>query len=126
MLPSAFSFVDVETTGTSPKYGRIIEIGIIRVENQVIVDQYSSVINPHTHVDPFILNMTGITEEELEDAPSFYQVKDQIKKLFTDSIFVAHNALFDYSFIKREFDRLEETFAAKHLCTVKLSRKLYP
>ncbi len=126
MLPRNFSFVDVETTGTSPQYGKIIEIGIIRVENGQVVQEYSSLINPSTHVDPFILEMTGINADDLEDAPSFYQVKDQIKKLFTDSVFVAHNAMFDYSFIKQEFQRLDETFAAKQLCTVKLSRKLYP
>lgn len=126
MIPKNLSFVDVETTGTSSKHGRIIEVGIIRVEEQEIVDQFSTLINPGSFVDPFILSMTGIKQEELENAPSFYQVKDKIKELLSDSLLVAHNAIFDYSFIKQEFERLEENFTAKCFCTVKLSRKLYP
>lgn len=126
MIPRKLSFVDVETTGMSSRYGRIIEIGIIRVEDHQIVDEYSTLINPNTHIDPFITTLTGITLEQLQDAPSFYAVKDRIKKLLLDTVFVAHNVLFDYSFIKHEFERLEESFSAKYCCSVKLSRNLYP
>ncbi len=126
MLPNKISFVDVETTGMSSQYGKIIEIGIIRVENNIIVDQFSSLINPQTVVDPFIQTMTGITAEQLEDAPTFYDVADKIREILSDSLFIAHNVLFDYSFIKREFERLEETFNSKYCCSVKLSKNLYP
>jgi DNA polymerase III subunit epsilon len=126
MVPKSLSFIDVETTGTSSRHGRIIEIGIIRVEDGVVVDEFSSLINPDMTVDPFIVSMTGINPGELQNAPSFYAVKDRIKEILKDSLFVAHNVLFDYSFIKREFERLEESFSSKYFCTVKLSRKLYP
>ena len=126
MLPKTLCFIDCETTGMSPQYGRIIEIGILRVEENRIVDRFQTLINPQTSLDPFIQNMTGITQEELENAPSFYAVKDDIKKILSDSLFVAHNVLFDYSFIKKEFERLEEEFSSKYLCSVKLSRKLFP
>ncbi len=126
MLPKVFSFVDIETTGTNPKNSRIIEIGIIRVEDGSIVEEFSSLINPQTFVDPFILTMTGISQTELESAPSFYKIKDKIKELLSGSVFVAHNAIFDYSFIKKEFEHLEESFSSKYCCTVKLSKKLYP
>ncbi len=126
MIPSCLSFVDVETTGMSPRYGRIIEIGILRVENGKIVDQFSSLVNPHTVVDPFIQSMTGITAEDLQNAPSFYQIKDRIKEILKDSLFVAHNVLFDYMFLKNEFQRHEEEFSSKYFCTVKLSKRLYP
>ncbi len=126
MLPKTISFVDCETTGMSSQMGRIIEIGIIRVENNVIVDEYSTLINPQTSIDPFIQTLTGITSQQLQDAPTFYDVSKRIKELLKDSMFVAHNVLFDYSFIKREFERLEEAFVSKYCCSVKLSRNLYP
>lgn len=126
MLPKVISFVDVETTGLSPQNGRIIEIGIIRVENNKVVDEFSTLINPQTLVDPFIQTMTGITQSDLENASSFYGVKDEIKKFLSGSLFVAHNVLFDYMFIKNEFERLDEEFSAKYCCSVKLSKRLYP
>ncbi len=126
MIPKTLSIVDVETTGLSAQNGRIIEIGILRVEDNKIVEEFSTLINPNTHIDPFILNMTGISPEDLQNAPSFYSVSKQIKKLLSDSVFVAHNVLFDYGFIKKEFERLEESFIAKYCCSVKLSKNLYP
>lgn len=126
MIPQKLSFVDVETTGLSPQHGRIIEIGIIRVEDNKIVEKFSTLVNPNTHVDPFILSMTGINPGELKNAPLFYAIKNQIKELLKDSLFIAHNAIFDYSFIKAEFERLEEKFTTKICCSVKLSKKLYP
>lgn len=126
MLPKALTFVDVETTGLSPVFGRIIEIGIIRVEENRIVDQFQSLINPQTSIDPFIQSMTGITQQDIDNAPSFYKVKNQIKDLLKDTIFVAHNVLFDFMFIKKEFERLEEDFSTKYCCSVKLSKNLYP
>lgn len=126
MLPKVFSFVDVETNGMSAVHGRIIEIGIIRVEDNKVVDTYSTLINPNSYVDSFILSMTGIAGDDLQNAPSFYEVKDRIKELLIDSMFIAHNVAFDYSFIKKEFERIEETFSSKYCCSVKLSRNLYP
>ncbi len=126
MLPKTLSFVDCETTGMSPQYGRIIEIGIIKTENHKIIDQFSSLINPQMTVDPFIKSLTGITQEDLENAPSFYEVSDRIAEILSGSVVVAHNALFDYMFIKKEFERLEKEFSAKYCCSVKLSRNLYP
>ena len=126
MLPKALTFVDVETTGLNALMGRVIEIGIIRVEDQKVVDEYSTLINPQTAVDPFILSMTGISSDQLENAPTFYDVSDRIRELLSNSLFVAHNVLFDYGFIKREFERMEENFSSKYCCSVKLSKNLYP
>lgn len=126
MLPKVLSFVDVETSGLSPKNCRIIEIGIIRVENNKIIEKFQTLINPGTYIDPFILSMTRISTEDLQNAPSFYEVSKKIKELLSGSVFVAHNVLFDYAFIKQEFERFEESFSAKIFCSVKLSKKLYP
>src|SRR5205823_471807 len=75
---------------------------------------------------PEITMLTGITAGELENAPTFRQIKDDILDTIKDCIFVAHNVRFDYGFLKNEFFRQEITFTAKHFCTVRLSRALYP
>ncbi len=119
-------FIDLETTGCSPIHDRIIEIGILRVENNKIVETYNKLINPECYISPFITNITGIDAEDIEYAPSFYAVKDEVMALLSDCIFVAHNARFDYGFLRQEFKRFDMPFSAKQLCTAKLSRKLFP
>src|SRR5690349_5684446 len=113
MLPPALTIVDVETTGTSPQRDKIIEIGILRIEEGKIVDSLNTLVNPQGYIPPEITLLTGIHSEQLEQAPTFYALKDRIRELFQDSIFVAHNARFDYSFIKSEYMRHEESFSAK-------------
>ncbi len=125
MLPQNLTIVDVETTGTHFR-DRIIEIGILRIENNKLTRVYSSLINPETYISPEIQMLTGIRIEDLETAPTFSQIKDELLELFDNSLFVAHNARFDYSFFKSEFRRLDLSFSKKHFCTVKLSRFLYP
>src|SRR3989344_6262974 len=119
-LPHSFSFVDVETTGTSPTADRIIEIGIIRVEKYKIVDSFESLIDPQKYLDPVITKITGITQRDLLAAPTFEETLGKVKELISGSVFVAHNARFDYAFLKNEFFRFGNHFSAKTLCTVKL------
>lgn len=126
MRTDSLAIIDVETTGSTSGYDRIIEIGILRIENGRVVKTFESLINPETTVSPFIENLTGITTPALNNSPTFYQIKDEIYDLLNDAIFVAHNSRFDYSFIKNEFKRFEIDFKAKQLCTVKLSRMLFP
>ena len=126
MLPTKLAFVDIETTGGRTSYDRIIEIGIVRVENGEITKTYSSLINPQTHLPPEIIRLTGITEGELSTAPTFREIASDILDILEDCTFVAHNVRFDYGFLKTEFKRLNQTFASKHFCTVRLSRALYP
>lgn len=126
MLPTALSFVDIETTGANPVSGRVIEIGILRVEDNQLVKTYKTLINPQTYIDPFIENLTGIRSTVLENAPTFDQVKDEILEILEGSIFVAHNVRFDYGFLRNEFKRFGHSFSLKHFCTVKLARLLYP
>jgi DNA polymerase-3 subunit epsilon len=126
MLPDKLAFVDLETTGTSAAYGRVIEIGIVRVEDNVITQTYHSLINPERHLPPEIEMLTGITARDLEGKPTFRQLKRDILEVLADCVFVAHNVRFDYSFLKHEFMRESIDFSSKHFCTVKLSRYLYP
>ena len=126
-LPNTLTFVDVETTGSDPRTDRIIEIGILRVENGQIVGKLNTLINPQgAYLSPFISEMTGISPAELSGAPYFDEVKSEVLSLLSNSVFVAHNVNFDYGFIKHELSRLESKFRSKTLCTVRLSRYLFP
>ncbi len=120
------AFVDVETTGLSPVRDKIIEIAIVRVEKGKVKTTFSSLVNPGYYIDPQITLLTGITSEQLEKAPTFYDLKNNIRDLLSETVFVAHNVRFDYSFLKNEFSRHYDSFSAKTLCTAKLSRRLFP
>lgn len=119
------AIVDVETSGTGLG-DRIIEIGILRIENGVCVDTYKTFVNPERALSPWITRLTGITDEDLESAPLFVDVADNVARLLSGAIFVAHNVAFDYAFIKGEFARIDRFFEAPCLCTVRLSRLLSP
>jgi DNA polymerase-3 subunit epsilon len=125
-ISKPLSFVDVETTGTNAVSGRIIEIGILKVEGDEVIKEYQTLINPELRIDPFIEQMTGIQFADLEKAPLFSDVKDEIYEILEGTIFVAHNVRFDYGFIRNEFRRYGMSFTSKHFDTVKLARILYP
>ncbi|MEI7428910.1 MAG: exonuclease domain-containing protein [Betaproteobacteria bacterium] len=118
-------FVDLETTGANFANDRIIEVGIVQVD-QDGVREWSSLVNPETSISPFITGLTGITSGMVATAPRFEQLLPLIIEKLKGRLFIAHNARFDYSFLKREFARLGVQFRAPNLCTVKLSRKLFP
>lgn len=125
-LPDTFCFVDIETTGGSLKKDRIIDIGILKVVKNKVVQTFESLIDPQTYLPPEITRLTGITQADLEKAPTFTNIQEQIFELLYDSVFVAHNADFDYRFVKEEFKRRGVKFSGKRLCTVKLSRFVNP
>ena len=119
------AFVDLETTGATASQDRITEIGIILVDEDGI-EEWSSLVNPETRISGFIENLTGISNEMVVDAPRFCDLANLVYKKLEGRIFVAHNARFDYAFLKQSFLREGIDFSAKTLCTVKLSRRLYP
>lgn len=119
------AFLDLETTGATATIDRITEVGIVLVD-QHGVREWSSLVNPQTRIPEFIERLTGISNAMVQDAPPFEELADTIAGLLEGRLFIAHNARFDYSFLKNEFKRLERTFRPTVLCTVKLSRKLYP
>lgn len=120
------AFVDIETTGISSHADRIIELGILIVENGKLVKKYNHLINPGRPVNYFITSITGIKTSDLEDAPSFEAVYKEVYDLIKDCTFVAHNVRFDYGFIKSELERCGISYNSPHFCTAKLSRVLYP
>ncbi|MBX2976508.1 MAG: GIY-YIG nuclease family protein [Ignavibacteriaceae bacterium] len=124
---ACFSVLDVETTGINSSLNNIIEIGIIKVQNNVVIDQFSSFINPGRAIPIFITNLTGITDDDVYDAPFFEDVAFDISEFLQDSIVVGHNLPFDMGFIKREM-RLAgiQNFQPLQLCTLKLARRIFP
>jgi len=119
-------FVDIETNGLNAVRGRVIEVAAIRVENGEITQTFSSLIDPETDLPYFITDLTGITADDIVGAPTFAQVIDDLEAVLHGAVFGAHNVSFDYSFIEQEYKRLDRDFSPHRLCTVKLSRALYP
>lgn len=120
------AFVDLETTGATATVDRITEIGIIEVDNDGTAREWQQLVNPGVRIPPFIEQLTGISNEMVAEAPAFEQVAAETLRRLDGRLFIAHNARFDYSFLKSEFRRLGIVFRAPVLCTVKLSRTLFP
>ncbi|HRB28869.1 MAG TPA: exonuclease domain-containing protein [Nitrosomonas sp.] len=125
LLP-CYVLLDLETTGATPTQDRITEIGLIRYENGIEVGRWNTLINPEVNISPFIQRLTGITQSMVKNAPTFFEVPNILLDWVDDAVLCAHNVRFDYGFLKNEFKRIGITFQKKLLCTVKLSRKLYP
>jgi DNA polymerase-3 subunit epsilon len=132
MLPAfapRLAFVDVETTGSSPACERVTEVGLVSVDfdgDDVRVSEWSSLVNPGIPIPAEIQWLTGITNEMVRGAPSFGELAQDLYDRLDSAVFVAHNARFDYGFLRAEFSRAGLSFQAKTLCTVRLSRHLYP
>jgi DNA polymerase-3 subunit epsilon len=124
-LPERLAFVDLETTGATGTHDRITEIGIVSVGPEG-VSEWNSLVNPQVPISSFIEQLTGISNRMVAGAPVFAELADEVRERLAGHLFIAHNARFDYGFIKGEFARLGQGFRAPVLCTVKLSRKLYP
>jgi len=118
--------VDLETTGGHAARDRVIEAGIVLLADGEVVEEYSTLVNPGVRIPYAIQQFTGITEAMVADAPPFEAVADALESRLAGSLFVAHNARFDYGFLRSEYRRLGRRFRAPVLCTVRLSRALTP
>jgi DNA polymerase III subunit epsilon len=121
-----YAILDIETTGGSPRLEKITEIAIYLHDGNSITGEFVTLINPERNIPYFITNLTGISNEMVEDAPKFYEVAKQIVEFTEGMTIVAHNAKFDYSFLREEFRSLGFNFKRNLLDTVTLSRKLFP
>lgn len=117
-----FAIVDIETTGGNPKSSKITEIAIYISNGYEIIDEYVTLLNPESKIPPFIVQLTGISDKMVENAPKFFEVAKKIIEITEDCIFVAHNVGFDYGVIRHEFKNLGYDFRKKQLCTVRASR----
>lgn len=123
-----FAIVDIETCGGKFEFrkGRITEICILRHDGLRVVEKFSTLVNPECHISSYFSGLTGITNEMVADAPRFHEIAGRIIDMTEGCVFVAHNASFDYGFIRDEFRSLGYTYRRETLCTVRLSRKLMP
>ena len=120
------AFVDLETTGGRPTKDRITEIAIVRTIDGEVVDRWESLIDPDCHIPEMIQRIIGITPDMVKGAPTFDEVLPEVMGRLEGFVFVAHNARFDAGFLKNAYKRAGEEFSYPVLCTVKLSRRLYP
>jgi DNA polymerase-3 subunit epsilon len=125
-FPDEMVLLDCETTGGKATRDRITEIAVLVVKSGEVVSQFQTLINPECTIPPWIEGVTGIRQEQVNQAPTFAQIAEELASLLHNRVLVAHNARFDYGFIKNEFKRIGVAFSAKTLCSVKLSRRLYP
>lgn len=121
-----YAIVDIETTGGYAANHRITEIAIYHHDGVQITDTFHTLINPGRNIPFYITGLTGITSEMVLSAPAFNEVAQQIFEKLDGKVFVAHNAHFDYSFLKKEFEQAGINWQARKLCTVRLSRKIIP
>lgn len=121
-----FAVIDIETTGGNATNNKIIEIAVVIHDGQKVIKTWESLINPETYIPYGITELTGITQSMVADAPKFYEIAKELIEVTENTIFVAHNVRFDYSFIKSAFSDLGYTFTRKQLCTIQLSRKIFP
>jgi len=122
-----FVVVDVETTGLSPAEDRITEIAMMKVKNGVLLDEFSTLINPLVTIPASITTLTGIDNLMVADAPTAREVVPTMADFLGDAVFVAHNAPFDWGFVSETAIRERGIeLNNKQLCTVKLSRRILP
>ncbi len=126
MMISDYIAIDLETTGIRLSKDKIIEVGLLKVKDSQIIDTFSCVINPDMPVDDKILELTKISENELENAKRIYEVINHIVDFCEDYVLLGHNTIFDYSFVKKEANRAGLEFEKRGIDTYKLCKKVLP
>jgi DNA polymerase-3 subunit epsilon len=121
-----YAIVDIETTGGYAENHRITEIAIYYHDGIQVTDSFHTLVNPGRNIPYYITGLTGITTEMVFSAPAFKEIASEIHQKLDGKVFVAHNAHFDYSFLKKEFEQAGIQWQCKKLCTVRLSRKILP
>lgn len=125
-LPGRFAFVDVETTGGNPGRHRLIEVAVLLLDDGEVVEEWSSLVHPGCAIPRTISGLTGIDDAMIADAPRFEQLRGELLERLEGRIFTAHNVRFDHGFVQHELARTGLDWRARQLCTVRLSRSLYP
>lgn len=121
-----YSIIDLETTGLDPLEDRIVELAILRFDGAQVLEQFSTLVNPERKIYPITTRLNGISELSVQDAPKFYEIARRIVEMTSDTILVAHQARFDYAFLKQAYGRLGYVYKRRQICTLRLSRELFP
>lgn len=120
---TTYTIIDVETTGRG---NEITEISIFKHDGEKVLEEFTSLVNPQALIPDYITALTGIDNAMVADAPTFSEIAEAVLAITEDSIFVAHNVNFDYNVIRKEFKKIDVDFRRRKLCTVRLSRVLFP
>lgn len=121
-----FAIVDIETTGGAPKHGGITEVAVLIHDGESIIREYQTLINPEQAIPTYITGLTGIDNFMVRNQPTFEDIHEELWELLNDRVFVAHNVSFDYGFLREAFVKVGKELKTPKLCTVRLSRKVYP
>lgn len=121
-----FAIVDIETTGGAPSGGGITEIAVLIHDGEQIVREFQTLINPQQGIPTYITGLTGIDNSMVRNAPTFPEIADRLWELLENRVFVAHSVNFDFGFIREAFSKIGRELKSPKLCTVRLSRKVYP
>ena len=118
--------LDLETTGLDPKKDKIIEIGAVRVREGKITDRMETFVNPGRKLEERIIELTGIRNEQLENAPDIEMILPKLLDFIGEDVLLGHSVMFDYSFVKRAAVNQRLTFEKRGIDTLKLARKFLP
>ncbi len=121
-----FTVVDIETTGTDTQYDKITEIGAVKIVNGVITESFQTLVNPEISISERITELTGIDDELVKNAPTIDKVYPDFFKFIENTVFVAHNADFDFRFLKNVGKALGYVLKNEVVDTLYLSRKILP
>lgn len=122
-MTDSYVCVDLETTGLNPRTDRIIEIGAVRVEKHIIVEEWQTFVNPERKLEERIVALTGIRDEQLETAPTIEKTLPKLLGMIGDHALLGHGVTFDYSFIKRAAVNQRMSFEKEGIDTLKIARK---
>ncbi|QPC46380.1 PolC-type DNA polymerase III [Mangrovibacillus cuniculi] len=124
---ATFVVFDVETTGLSAVYDTIIELAAVKIQNGSVIDRFESFANPHHKLSATTINLTGITDDDVKNAPEVSEVLSRFKEWSQDTILVAHNASFDMGFLQKGYERYDlGVEEVPVIDTLELARLLYP
>lgn len=121
-----FAIVDIETTGGSWKGGGITEIAVLIHDGESIVNEWQTLINPQMNIPSYITGLTGIDNNMVRNAPTFEEISEELWELLAGRVFIAHSVNFDFGFIREAFMKIGKELNSQKICTVRLSRKVFP
>ena len=121
-----YAVIDIESSGGNHIKARIIEVAVYIYDGKKIIQAYNSLINPRVKIDWYVTKLTGISNAMVENAPTFNEVASTLYSLIENKIFVAHDVNFDYKILNAEFKRVGLKLNQDKLCTIELSRKVFP
>ena len=121
-----YAIVDIETTGGYAANNAITEVAIVLYDGKQEIKRYETLVNPAMPIPRYVQALTGINDDTVSGAPFFSDVAEHIFEILRDAVFVAHNVNFDYSFLKHHLNINGFQLNSKKLCTVRLSRKVFP